>query len=341
MEFVAIGALLSLLVGASFVGGSESGSDDVSDDANAEDPGEPPETADGSSAEFIEISELMTQAEDLAGSGAGQSVEFSQRVLSAADFPDDEDSFDDDLYVGSATADSMQGSDADEIFVGNDDDDIIVGGLGDDAMSGDGGSDILFGQGGDDTLNGAGDISQQIEWMVRGGEGLPVGLAPGSMSTQNLATFFAATQMDQGTVLEYQQDLMSGGAGDDDLIMGPGDVAMGGDGSDVFYLNAVDLTDRAVEEPTDYLQDMAEQTLITDYTPGDDMIAVFHSSGLTGLVGDFPEDAQDIALTHVSEHEVRLSDGLGNHIATVRSDADLSGMTADDIVIVGMANAGL
>lgn len=114
----------------------------------------------------------------------------------------------DDWITGDAGSDGLHGGEGDDLLQGGAGDDLLTGGegrdtlqggIGDDALFGQFEADYLFGGDGDDTLDG----------------------------TQASTLSEAGTDEDVGDTLE-------GGAGDDVLILGEADLALGGAGEDTF-----------------------------------------------------------------------------------------------------------
>lgn len=150
-----------------------------------------------------------------------------------------------DYAEGGAGDDTMNLRDGRDLAYGGDGDDridagigfdTVYGGAGDDTLTGNGGNDILYGDEDDDVLSGGTGTD-----LVFGGAGNDVlyGLSTG-VSTQD-----GETEIDG-------VDTLDGGEGDDRLVLGPGDVGVGGEGEDEFVIDhtRTDLT--AITQINDY-----------------------------------------------------------------------------------------
>jgi len=127
-----------------------------------------------------------------------------------------------------ATGDILDGGNGDDSIVGSSGDDIILGGEGDDVIFGQLGQDTLVGGAGNDSIYGT-----HTAW---------------DGSNDNDAS-----------------DNLFGGVGNDNLILGNGDVAVGGEGQDSFLL-------------------LGTESIIRDFNISDDVLAV-------GVPGDLsPEE---------------------------------------------------
>ncbi|MDF0601807.1 calcium-binding protein [Psychromarinibacter sp. C21-152] len=129
----------------------------------------------------------------------------------------------DDTVTGGAGADVLEGGEPVPGMAGND---VMAGGAGDDLIRGGLGADQLEGGDGDDVIDHLGlaeerevEEHREFAWHVDGGE----------------------------------VDSLSGGAGDDTLILGDADIAEGGAGDDLFWVyttgaDPVEVTDFALGE---------------------------------------------------------------------------------------------
>ncbi|MCS6627121.1 hypothetical protein N0B44_29830 [Roseibacterium beibuensis] len=109
--------------------------------------------------------------------------------------------------------------------------DAIDGGAGDDLISGGGGRDLLLGGDGADTINGGADN----DLIYDGGAGFE--------STQAL-TFIVPSLHEvrintvlDGSLVDQSVDILNGGAGNDSIVAGLGDILDGGDGIDTAVIN--------------------------------------------------------------------------------------------------------
>jgi len=187
---------------------------------------------------------------------------------------------------GGSGDDVLTGGDGNDIIEGgahrpghtDSDDDILEGGAGDDILRGGFGADVLSGGDGNDVIDHHGRAEERLAFEHHE---------------------FAWHQDDA-------VDRLDGGAGDDLLIMGAGDIATGGEGADTFRLYAG--------------SDPAE---ILDFTPGEDFLRVTLDPG---------------AFASVPPVEVRATeDGLdaevvvGDEIVAILRGAP--GATTDDIYV--------
>jgi Ca2+-binding RTX toxin-like protein len=161
-----------------------------------------------------------------------------------------------------------------KVGVGNED---LTGGTGDDAFylqdgndkaSGEEGNDTLYGGDGRDTLNGAADD----DWLM-GGDGsdtLNGGTGDDTLNgidSDNIRAWF--TDYGEGTygeIVLYDPvqtdgaDLLNGGYGDDVLLVGAGDTAIAGEGTDLIVVIDHDGSD--------------ELAVLEDYNPSEDVLMI-------------------------------------------------------------------
>jgi Ca2+-binding RTX toxin-like protein len=151
--------------------------------------------------------------------------------------------------------DSVYGGEGDDSVTGNGGNDVILGDEGNDVLAGGTGADLLYGGAGDDVLYG-----------------MSAGLSTGD----------SAIEIDG-------VDGLSGGDGNDHLILGPGDIGEGGAGDDVFEIDhsRTDLTE--VARVNDF---SAGDTIEVSYTPEFDtqgveiapVISLIENSDATGTL---------------------------------------------------------
>lgn len=217
----------------------------------------------------------------------------------------------DDRLSGLAGDDALAGGDGNDSLFADDGTDLAFGGAGDDLIWGGSGDDLLVGGAGEDTMNGSTGADVLIGTQTDLGEGTVADIEaqlaasgetdPAAALLASLAIGGAGSDGDAG-------DVMNGGYGNDNLIIGSDDSATGGAGSDSFGLGDWIQAGRAAE--------------ITDYDPESDQIA-------------FNYDAAD----NVPELTV-TDDGSGNALIrmngeTVASVQGAAGnLTADDIALV-------
>lgn len=241
---------------------------------------------------------------------------------------DGDDDFDSDiegdnlayfLGLGDDTLDASDLDDYAEGGAGNDDlmmrlgDDIALGGDGNDTVDGGFGNDILYGDAGDDVVNGS-----KGDDEVYGGDGNDT-----------------LTGSDG-------DDLLEGGAGDDilsgDIIGNPGaaadgvDTLDGGDGNDTLQLSAADTgTGGAGSDLFEVYEtgDTGNQVAITDFTEGEDAIAVFYTETFDPVTGDPLTPNVEITPNADSTAATLSLDGVV--IADIAGGQDL---TPDDVALI-------
>lgn len=204
----------------------------------------------------------------------------------------------DDALYGGADADMLHGEGGDDDLYGDwgDDtlygyqgDDDLMGGDGDDALHGGQGADELFGDSGDDALSGG-----YGNDYLAGGEG-----ADNLMGGRGDDVVIGND--------DAESDFLNGGAGDDEIHLGTGDLASGGSGADTFVLTAGEGT-------TD--------TKILDFDATKDDIVLNYSGD-----GPMPE----VTLTPVDGNpDTALIACNGQVMATVQG---ATGLTAADITV--------
>nr|WP_329626331.1 Ig-like domain-containing protein [Planktothrix agardhii] len=166
-----------------------------------------------------------------------------------------------DLISGDEGKDVLIGDDGNDILFGGQNDDSLQGGDGNDSLFGDLGNDILEGNRGDDLLLGGEDqdtISGGADNdALYGGKGHD--LLDGNQGNDILFGDFGDDTLDGGE----GNDILTGGQGNDWLVGAGGDDTLtGGAGNDRFYLAS-----------------SFGNNLITDFTNGEDIIAL--TGGLT------------------------------------------------------------
>lgn len=231
----------------------------------------------------------------------------------------------DDILSGGAADDRLTGGHGNDQLTGRDGDDLLSGGSGHDYLDSGSGDDSLHGQGGHDTLvGGAGNdalfggmgrdslAGGEGDDMLKGGSGadtLMGGEGQDSLDGGMGRDWLAGGAGDDLMVGGASQDTLDGGSGDDTLwggfegqsdaavdmlnggagadlmILGPGDIATGGDGADTFQLQ--DFRDGSP---------LAE---IVDYDPDQDDIVVLYDANQHSapeLTTEPIEDSEDITL---------------------------------------------
>ena len=194
----------------------------------------------------------------------------------------------DDLLGGRGGDDSLQGDDGNDHLDGGDGNDLLSGGDGNDVLHAGAGDDILFGGAGEDGLfghegndqlsggagsdtlvGGEGDdqlTGQSGDDTLDGGYGndlLSGGLGRDELNGgQGQDTIWGQWPGEA----DHEADTMSGGAGDDLLMMSAGDLGSGGDGADIFALQDIHLDDPLAQ--------------IVDFDPAQDQIVVLYDANL-------------------------------------------------------------
>jgi Ca2+-binding RTX toxin-like protein len=196
-----------------------------------------------------------------------------------------------DILTGGIGEDTLDGEGGWDVVIGGGGDDLAEGGSGDDAVIGGNGDDTLAGQAGHDWVQGgtgddvatgnSGDdavIGDTGADDLDGGDGDDL-LVGGEVFSRDLTTAELAAMRDAAAAggdavlpddIDYavtddgDADTLTGGAGDDTLILGDGDTASGGDGDDLFYLLGAVYADPAQ---------------MMDFDAADDTLTYVHDAG--------------------------------------------------------------
>lgn len=153
-----------------------------------------------------------------------------------------------DLIVGFDGNDLLDGQDGNDWIFGLDGNDQIDGGTGNDVISGGAGADTLTGGAGNDFMESAGIVNEET-------------LLASVKSAKNFGDIAFVYDFDRAP---EDGDLVDMGAGDDSIVAGGGDTVTGGSGADEFALG-----DWGSGQPP---------VVITDYTPGEDVITFAHDA---------------------------------------------------------------
>lgn len=178
----------------------------------------------------------------------------------------------DDSVSAGLGKDVVYGEGGDDSVSGGEFHDILYGNSGDDQLNGDGGLDALFGGGGQDTLDGGG-WNDHLDGG-NGADSLMGGLGNDELIGVNHNRVLTAEEIaairdeDNPDLLEDYlftteadgADTLDGGAGDDYLALGKGDIGTGGEGIDEFELHLS--------------QDGAGIITITDYDAAEDVVQI-------------------------------------------------------------------
>ncbi len=178
-----------------------------------------------------------------------------------------------DSISGAGGADEAYGDEGNDTISGGGGTDFLAGGEGDDVISGGANGDLLFGNEGDDSLSGDGGDD-----YLQGGFGADT--LEGGDGNDRLDGTFAAGDALFGPHDEDEGDTLDGCAGDDVIILGAGDIATGGEGSDSFITGS-------------YIETGAEAGHVTDFDPARDVIEVMYDPAADPdpliTVEDFPD----------------------------------------------------
>lgn len=202
-----------------------------------------------------------------------------------------------DSLTGGDERDEIWGEDGDDSLWGDQGDDSLWGGEGNDQLEGGLGDDSLVGGSGADTVQG-GDGDDRVS----GGEGGDlIGGGDGSDEVDGGAgadTIWGGMPHETDTDVDF----LNGGAGDDLLMLGAGDYANGGEGSDAFALQDIHPGDPLVQ--------------ITDFNPAQDELVVLYDPAL--------HPNPELTLRDVLGSPVLLLDGVPLASLTNGATLDLS-----------------
>lgn len=185
----------------------------------------------------------------------------------------------DDSLLGEDGNDHLDGGEGNDLLSGGDNNDALDAGAGDDTLFGGAGWDTLSGHEGNDQLSG-GDGSD----LLLGGEGADqlTGQAgddtlDGGYGNDLLSGGLGSDELNGGpgqdTIwgqwpgeTDLEGDILNGGAGDDLLMLGSGDIANGGEAADVFALQDIHSGDPLAQ--------------IMDYDPSQDQLVILYDANL-------------------------------------------------------------
>jgi Ca2+-binding RTX toxin-like protein len=164
---------------------------------------------------------------------------------------------DDSLDTGRGN-DYAEGGAGDDVMFLRQGDDLAYGGAGDDRIDLGQGEDRGFGGTGDDTMSGNGgdDVirGEAGHDLLLGGTGSDA--LHGGRGNDTLAGMSLTLATPVANKIADGFDSLYGGAGDDLLILGPGDQGWGGSGDDLFQLDH-------------RRSDLTSISIVQDFTPGD------------------------------------------------------------------------
>jgi len=239
----------------------------------------------------------------------------------------------DDLIFGREGADVLQGEDGNDMLCSGDDNDIVTGNRGndfiegqegDDFVSGDYGFDSVRGDEGNDTVIGGrgGDILEggTGDDILFGGiiQGLPLNLT----ELTALRDGGSLDEINNGIEMRDDSlgDSMRGEDGDDQLIIGAMDEAVGNNGADIFHI----LSEQSIEGGA----------TIVDYNADDDAITV--------IVDDTSVDADITVINEGGDAIVRMGDTVLARVqgaAGTLSTADITLIAHDTVAALLDPNA--
>jgi len=235
------------------------------------------------SSAFLVIFALL----GLAGIGSGSDSDDDDEVKQDDSGPDDSM-----VLIGTPEQDMLDGGDNNDLILGLEDDDTVTGGDGDDLINPGEGNDSVDGGDGDDVIVAALDLSD----IVLKGETEPfvsedadpdkildvldIDLAdpPG---LQELLTRAANIAVEEEISEEFDGDIVNGGDGDDEILIGTYDTATGGEGGDDYLIASIDanLLEMGQEIRAPIIEDEVvieanPVPLITDFDPEEDTIVM-------------------------------------------------------------------
>lgn len=209
-----------------------------------------------------------------------------------------------DTIGGGAGNDTLSGGRGIDVLLGNDGDDELNGGAWDDFLLGGDGSDILNGGAGSDVLNGG------FEEITKVGvdQGVDVSAETAAAleklseddpdfydeaTLEQLAADPRVPGLDLTERTELGFDTLNGGEGNDRLLLGAGDIGIGGSGNDEFVLSTAINTDPAIIQDYDAQEDVitvsynAEDGVpnITIASDDDDAILRIDGTDIARVVG--------------------------------------------------------
>jgi Ca2+-binding RTX toxin-like protein len=305
-------------------------------------------------------------------SPSGVTVDLSLGTASGGDAQGDQISGIDDLY-GSGFADTITGTDGNNVLSGFGGGDTISGGSGDDLIDGGGGNDTLSGGAGYDTLEGGagndtiegGDYSD----MLSGGDGtdtlsylgsptgVSVSLAGGTASGGDAeGDFFTSfervmgSQFDDLLQVSALGNQLSGEAGDDAIIGAGGvDLLYGGLGDDYLAggasgdtLDGGDGSDTASygDSPAALTINLGARTASGGDATGDHLFAIENAIG-TAFADSIIGSADDNRLEGGDGDDTLYGRDGGDILVGDGGADDLHGENGNDTILAGEGNDAL
>lgn len=185
-----------------------------------------------------------------------------------------------DYILGGGGDDTLFGQDGNDSLFGSAGNDELRGGAGDDTLLGASGNDSLYGGAGNDELVGADIHNRDLE----------------------VADRYSPEEPSSPLVFEEPTDeeanLLDGGDGDDCLLMGEGDTAIGGAGSDHF-------------EVGHWVEDAANVPVVTDFDYAEDTLWVYYLKGTAPPSITLGSEADDTLVYADGQLVVRVQGEVG------------------------------
>lgn len=212
----------------------------------------------------------------------------------------------DDVLIGRAGDDTIFGREGDDVLQGEDGNDMLCSGDGNDVITGNRGHDTLEGQGDDDWVSG--DYGHDL---VRGDDGNDTVIGGRGIDTveggdgddlvfggiinnlplneEELVALRDGDSLEElNGGIEIRDDrfanILRGGVGDDDIVMGSGDRAGGGVGEDTFHLMSEQNEEGGEASIMDYNGDDDAITVIVDDTENPESDVDVQDDGADALV---------------------------------------------------------
>jgi hypothetical protein len=215
---------------------------------------------------------------------------------------------------------------------GNDGSDIVVGGISNDHLFGDAGNDMLVVSDGVDVLDGGdgydvADAGQAFGYMSS--QGIVYDAATGLITGERTSTTLVDIERVNGTAYD---DVMLGGAeqvidgnvGNDELHVGAGGIAIGGDGQDAYHVALA--------------QSRYEKVMLLGFDQDDTLWfdGIRHLGSTDGSPSAWNTEAQD---PNDFWTDTLFTDGQQDGLATIRLEHHVGGsVTATtDVIIAGFA----
>jgi Ca2+-binding RTX toxin-like protein len=229
-----------------------------------------------------------------------------------------------DIGFGSHRFD-IRGGNGDDTFIGGDGNDLFLGEGGADTMFGGGGDDQLFGFGNQPGVESGGDILDGGSGsdLIIGGFGADI-LSGGAGDDLIIGSGHSGLfGVSDGTGAAYrayndgETDTLSGGDGNDILVLGTNDIATGGAGEDRFEIRQPFVLDSSI----------SNVATVTDFNQAEDQLSIVYERDFSGY----------------SVNVVDFADGTGADIFVngdlVAKVTGAQGLSASSVLIENAADA--